>query len=78
MPAPDKPVREGTREAELEAALRRLRMVTALIADEVDLDPEECVVTVNARGPNGERELARVSLAECFAEVDRLVPGGAP
>lgn len=63
-----------TREQQLEATLRRLTMVTKTIADALDLDPAECAVRVVVKGSDeNERTLARVSLAECFAEAEALV-----
>ena len=62
------------REQELTEALRRFRVVVGVIADEIDLDPAECIVTVKVVGLEGERPLVKVSLADCFAEVDRLAP----
>lgn len=59
---------------ELRASLQKLRTVTGIITDQMDLDPAETKVRVNAVSPDGgRRALAEVSLAECFAEVDALL-----
>ena len=68
---------ETTREKQLEDALRRLRTFAGLIVNKVGINPDECIVQVNAAGPTGTRTLAQISLAECFAEADRLAPGTA-
>lgn len=59
---------------ELRASLQKLRAVTGIIADELDLDPAETKVRVKAVTPGAaQRPLAEVSLAECFAEADALL-----
>lgn len=59
---------------ELRASLQKLRTVTGIIADQMDLDLAETKVRVNAVSPDGgRRALAVVSLAECFTEVDALL-----
>jgi hypothetical protein len=57
----------------LRAALRRLRVVVGVIVDRLDLEPAECVVEVKAHGSGSSRLVASVSLADCFAETDRLL-----
>jgi hypothetical protein len=53
--------------------LRRFRTVVGVIANEADLDPVECVVTIKAMGSATERPVMKLSLADCFAEVDELL-----
>lgn len=62
-----------TREERLEAALRKLRSITGMLAEELDLEPTECLVKVTATSSAGTRTLAEVSLAECFTEADELL-----
>ena len=61
-------------EQELTRALNRLRIVAGMVADAADLDPARCVVTIRARASGIKHALAKISLADCFAEADRLVP----
>ncbi len=65
-------------ERELTKALNRLRIVAGMVADAADLDPAQCVVTVRASASAMEHPLAEISLADCFAEADRLVPQSNP
>jgi len=56
------------------AVLKRFRTVVGMIADDIDIDPDGCVVVIYAVGPNGPRQqVTKVSLADCFAEVDLLL-----
>lgn len=40
-----------------------------LLAKELDIDPSDTTVTISAVGPDGKRELAKVSLAETQLQV---------
>ena len=58
----------------LREVLQRFRTVVGIIADQAELEPAQCVVTVNAvTRAGGSRPLAKVSLADCFVEVDELL-----
>lgn len=58
---------------ELKAGYLRLRAITDMLANALDLDPEATVFTVNVHSPEGDKRVVqRLSLAECFSEADRL------
>lgn len=62
---------------ELRACVNRLRLFAQLLAEELDVDPAGTIVTVtaNPKGGDGEgRTLAEVSLADVFADAERLAP----
>jgi hypothetical protein len=65
-------------EQELTRALNRLRIVAGMVMDAADLDPAQCVVTIRTSNSERKRPLAEITLAECFAEADRLVPQSDP
>lgn len=65
-------------EQELAKALNRLRIVAGMVVDAADLDPVQCVVTIRASNAETRHSLAEITLAECFAEADRLVPQSDP
>ena len=57
---------------ELRASLRQMRAMFGVIVDELDIDPADTKVAVKVVRPAGEQTVASVSLADCFAEADRL------
>lgn len=65
-------------EQELTRALNRLRVVAGMVVDAADLDPVQCVVTIRDSNSETMPSLAEITLAECFAEADRLVPQSDP
>lgn len=65
-------------EQELTKALNRLRIVAGMVVDAADLDPVQCVVTIRSSSSETTHSLAEITLAECFAEADRLVPQSDP
>lgn len=65
-------------EQELTRALNRLRIVAGMVVDAADLDPVQCVVTIRDSKSETMPSLAEITLAECFAEADRLVPQSDP
>ena len=67
-----------SQEQELTKALNRLRIVAGMVADAAELDPAQCVVTIRASASGMKHPLAKISLADCFAEADRLVPQSNP
>jgi hypothetical protein len=64
---------QPTREQQLEQALRKLLVMTQIITDQLGLDTEETALDFSARSVHGDRPLGRVTLAEVFAEADRLL-----
>ena len=57
-------------------ALRAAKVWLNVFVKQIDIDPAETSFNVKAVSPDGERHLAKVTLAETLAQIDAAIAAG--